>query len=217
MMRSVLKIALATAALGSFAMASPAAAATVVGNIPVAGSSNGCDTTAPAPSVPDTTPTATSCVGYFAGNVLNNGASSISGYVNNQDVINAAVTALGGTFSGNISNYTGGTIVGDINTFLGFPTGFTGVQIIGIHWGQGSANGGGDPTVGNVTAFYKIDFGSTPQLLTLNLKGVSNAYLFTATAVPEPATWAMMLLGFGGIGFAMRRSRKQAGALMQVA
>lgn len=27
-------------------------------------------------------------------------------------------------------------------------------------------------------------------------------------AVPEPATWAMMLLGFGGIGFAMRRRRQ---------
>ena len=27
-------------------------------------------------------------------------------------------------------------------------------------------------------------------------------------AVPEPATWAMMLLGFGGIGMALRRSRR---------
>jgi hypothetical protein len=36
-------------------------------------------------------------------------------------------------------------------------------------------------------------------------------------AVPEPATWAMMLLGFGGIGFAMRRGRKQNGRLLQVA
>lgn len=27
-------------------------------------------------------------------------------------------------------------------------------------------------------------------------------------AVPEPATWAMMLLGFAGIGFAMRRRSK---------
>ena len=27
--------------------------------------------------------------------------------------------------------------------------------------------------------------------------------------VPEPATWAMMLLGFGAIGFAARRSRKR--------
>lgn len=29
-------------------------------------------------------------------------------------------------------------------------------------------------------------------------------------AVPEPATWAMMLLGFGAIGLAMRRSRRDA-------
>jgi len=32
----------------------------------------------------------------------------------------------------------------------------------------------------------------------------------TTGAVPEPATWAMMLLGFGGIGFAMRRRGKTA-------
>jgi len=38
-----------------------------------------------------------------------------------------------------------------------------------------------------------------------------------ATAVPEPATWAMILLGFGGIGVAMRRRRSGRGALMQVA
>ena len=30
---------------------------------------------------------------------------------------------------------------------------------------------------------------------------------FEANHVPEPATWAMMLLGFGAIGFAMRRRR----------
>jgi hypothetical protein len=35
--------------------------------------------------------------------------------------------------------------------------------------------------------------------------------------VPEPATWAMMLLGFGGIGMAMRRSRKDSGRLLQIA
>ena len=34
-------------------------------------------------------------------------------------------------------------------------------------------------------------------------------------AVPEPGTWAMMLLGFGAVGFAMRRRRRPA--LMQVA
>jgi subtilisin-like proprotein convertase family protein len=37
--------------------------------------------------------------------------------------------------------------------------------------------------------------------------------LNSSTAVPEPATWMMMLLGFGAIGWAVRRQRKVAAAL----
>ncbi len=33
--------------------------------------------------------------------------------------------------------------------------------------------------------------------------------VYGVAAVPEPATWAMMLMGFGAIGFSMRRERKQ--------
>jgi hypothetical protein len=32
------------------------------------------------------------------------------------------------------------------------------------------------------------------------------------TGVPEPATWAMMLLGFGAIGYSMRRNRRVSSA-----
>jgi hypothetical protein len=39
---------------------------------------------------------------------------------------------------------------------------------------------------------------------------------FTSGAVPEPATWAMMLLGFGGIGFQMRSKRGSA-SIRQIA
>jgi hypothetical protein len=39
----------------------------------------------------------------------------------------------------------------------------------------------------------------------------------TANAVPEPATWGMMLLGFGAAGYAMRRSRRRRGHLLQIA
>jgi PEP-CTERM motif len=53
---------------------------------------------------------------------------------------------------------------------------------------------------------YKYyDFVSTSQ------SGGQNFLItgLTMTAVPEPATWAMMLIGFGGIGFQMRRKRSK--------
>jgi hypothetical protein len=51
------------------------------------------------------------------------------------------------------------------------------------------------------------------DLRQLRVGGVS-----TIAAVPEPGTWAMMLLGFGGIGVAMRRSRRRSPArIMQMA
>jgi hypothetical protein len=34
-------------------------------------------------------------------------------------------------------------------------------------------------------------------------------YLPTVPLVPEPATWAMMLIGFAVLGFAFRRSRRK--------
>lgn len=40
--------------------------------------------------------------------------------------------------------------------------------------------------------------------------GVSHISFWTAAAaVPEPSTWLMMLLGFGAVGFAIRRQGKQ--------
>ena len=32
--------------------------------------------------------------------------------------------------------------------------------------------------------------------------------LIAAPAVPEPASWAMMILGLGMVGFALRRTRR---------
>jgi hypothetical protein len=37
------------------------------------------------------------------------------------------------------------------------------------------------------------------------------------TAVPEPGTWALMLVGFGAVGFSMRRRRRQANSILQMA
>lgn len=40
---------------------------------------------------------------------------------------------------------------------------------------------------------------------------------FQPSAVPEPSTWAMMLLGFGAVGFALRRRKRSGVALPQAA
>jgi PEP-CTERM motif-containing protein len=44
-----------------------------------------------------------------------------------------------------------------------------------------------------------------------------NSINLAAGAVPEPGSWALMLLGFAGVGIAMRRSRKRRPVLMQLA
>jgi hypothetical protein len=46
--------------------------------------------------------------------------------------------------------------------------------------------------------------------------GNGNGNLVTG-AVPEPSTWAMMILGFGGIGFMAYRRRKQNGQAFRLA
>ena len=60
---------------------------------------------------------------------------------------------------------------------------------------------------------------ATHTITLLDGQGVSNAQIFatgTPGNVPEPATWAMMLMGFGVTGAAMRRSRRKL-ALAQIA
>jgi hypothetical protein len=58
-----------------------------------------------------------------------------------------------------------------------------------------------------------VFFYATPQTsITLgsNTPGLSTLNFYkSVAAVPEPGTWAMMLLGFAGLGFAFRQSRRK--------
>lgn len=59
------------------------------------------------------------------------------------------------------------------------------------------------------TANGSIDFIGIP-VANNSESGIDNLTITSlSTTVPEPATWAMMLVGFGGLGVAMRRSRRQ--------
>lgn len=68
----------------------------------------------------------------------------------------------------------------------------------------------------SILGFSGSDVSIQNGALRLNFAGTvwarnstANIALDTASAVPEPATWAMLLLGFGAMGAAMRSRRRQ--------
>ncbi|WP_294942013.1 PEPxxWA-CTERM sorting domain-containing protein [Tardiphaga sp.] len=58
---------------------------------------------------------------------------------------------------------------------------------------------------------------SAPTTSISLLKQVRISQTAVTSAVPEPATWAMMLLGFGAMGASLRRSRRRSGKILQIA
>lgn len=57
----------------------------------------------------------------------------------------------------------------------------------------------------NIDSTYRVNLTSGNESLSVDANvGIG--------AVPEPATWAMMIFGFGAVGVTMRRSRKVAGS-----
>lgn len=163
-------------------------------------------TTLPAPVAPCdvtlTAPDAMDCAGYFSGNLLNGSAEDIA---NQQE----AIAELDGDFvwDGDWASVEGTkilTLTGTGENEIDFGTALFGQTIIGAHFGNVAG------PAGNVSVFWLFDFGTegVTSIALDDVQGFSNAVLYTtAPAVPEPATWAMMLLGFGAAGYAMRRRR----------
>ena len=84
-----------------------------------------------------------------------------------------------------------------------------------IDFGTADGNQTAARTNGRLTFFAGAGPSITGLTLTSNANSLEADNFGVVSAVPEPGTWAMMLLGFGAIGFSVRR--KRTSTLMQVA
>ena len=104
---------------------------------------------------------------------------------------------LSGTFNGVVLS---GSITG-LDNFLGadqliFPTGTTVVDDHGI--GFALSDGQDVSIFQGPTGFYDVESTNT----------IGTAEFTLTAAVPEPSTWAMMILGFCGLGFMAYRKQR---------
>ena len=164
----------------------------------------------------DISPTALACSGFVGGNLLNGNSGNVTAQ-------QTALASLGLAWDGNFGNVSKITSLGGLTT-VNFSTAeqnpisrLYGDTWIGLHFGNGAGLGG------QATGFYKFNAGLAGlQSFLLNItQGSSGAIVYkTGTApppppppppppggVPEPASWAMLIVGFGLTGAAMRRRK----------
>ena len=111
-----------------------------------------------------------------------------------------------------------------------YPVGYGNVEFCVADGGGSCAGGGGTGvTQGNSgSGSFTINFAANQSTISLGnfvdrYQSIAGANTQSAIGrpttvtdpVPEPATWAMMLIGFGAVGFGMRR--RQAPKLLQLA
>ncbi|WP_294197593.1 PEPxxWA-CTERM sorting domain-containing protein [uncultured Sphingomonas sp.] len=149
--------------------------------------------------------------GTMTGNVWNQGANPQGAPSNNVFMYvlansSATVTSLAGAFQ-NVSLYLGSIDAGNTIDVLGqggaVLRSFTGTDLVAPNMATGNQTS--DLTNRLIT--FKAS--GNEQLTGVRFSSSVNSLEFDnvrfSAAVPEPATWAMMILGFGVVGYVMRR------------
>jgi hypothetical protein len=111
-----------------------------------------------------------------------------------------------GSIDGNVPGSASGGNINDLSiTVDGFT--FTGLDLIAL--GAHGTGAQGDPKANELVRITGLGDFTTVEFHTSR-----NAFEFTlGAAVPEPATWAMMMLGFAGLGYAAFRRNSKGRAL----
>ena len=105
-------------------------------------------------------------------------------------------------------NTVQGTNLTAANTYFGFA--YNNGGVVSFNYSTPSSTGGTFVGPNNFVVALGATFSDDTSTQPQNSYDALNArtYSINATAVPEPATWAMMLLGFGMVGFGLRGRRQ---------
>jgi hypothetical protein len=138
--------------------------------------------------------------GFFGGPL--NGTGTLT--TNNASFVNPLNGYTAQTITGITGTYNGSAITGLANV-----TGSNNIfYLTGPFFVDGNGLGFSTAAGAAVNLFITNDTSYRVNAGGLNTGLVTASATAVTAAVPEPATWAMMILGFGAIGSAIRRMRR---------